>query len=231
MKTCSLVDCDRPAKVRGYCATCYYRLRRRGEFADLPPLPDKPCAADGCDKPANRSGGRYCKMHSNRLARWGSLDGKAPATPEHYAVLARIRKDADCWEWTGTKNADGYGIFHAGLTNRLAHRVVYGYYFGEVPDRVQVDHRCGNPGCVNPDHLRMVTPKQNTEHFVKELRSSNTSGYRGVSFDKKRNRWRARVESAGRARASYHLTREEAAEAARKMRLEMHTHNDRDRDA
>lgn len=229
MTSCSFTECDRPAKVRGYCSTCYYRLRRRGEFADLPPVREKKCAADDCTKSANPSGGRYCKMHANRLARWGSLDGKAPATPEHYAVLARIAKSEACWEWTGTRNEQGYGLFHSGTTNRLAHRIVFGYYFGEVAPTVQIDHMCGNPACVNPDHLRSVTPKQNTEHFVKELRSTNTSGFRGVSYNKRRNRWRARVESAGQVRASYHLTREAAAEAARKMRLEMHTHNDRDR--
>lgn len=229
MTPCRFPECARPAKVRGYCSTCYYRLRRRGEFADLPPLREKPCAAAGCDKPAGKAGGRYCKMHANRLARWGSLDGKAPATPEHYAVLSRVIQGDDCWEWDGTHNQYGYGLFHSGTTNRLAHRIIFGYYFGAVPSTIQLDHTCGNRGCVNPEHLRKVTPKQNTEHFIKELRSTNTSGYRGVMYDKKRNRWRARVESAGRSRASYHLTREEAAEAARRMRLEIHTHNDRDR--
>lgn len=231
MVTCRISDCVRIAKVRGYCPTCYYRLRRRGEFADLPPLREKPCAAEGCGKLSNRSGGRYCKMHANRLARWGSLDGKAPPAPEHYAVLARIVKGDSCWEWDGAHNGDGYAVFQGGASspNRMAHRIIYGYYHGPIPDELHVDHMCGNTGCVNPDHLRAVSPKHNSEHFVKELRSTNTSGVRGVTYDKKRKRWRARCHSAGKARASYHLTKEAAAKAVLAMRLEMHTHNDRDR--
>jgi len=145
--------------------------------------------------------------------------------PEHYAVLSRVVRGDGCWLWSGTHNQYGYGKFQ----QRAAHRIIYGYYFGAVSDDLHLDHMCGNRGCVNPYHLRPVTPKQNAEHFVTELRSSNTSGVRGVSYDKSRRRWRARFESAGRTRASYHLTKEDAAAAVLEMRLEMHTHNDRDR--
>ncbi len=135
--------------------------------------------------------------------------------PEHYAVLARVVKTGECWEWDGYHNQYGYAVFQgrAGAQRRAAHRLVYGYYFG----------------CVNPHHMRTVTPKQNTEHFVTEVRSSNTSGHRGVTYDKARRRWRARVASGSKVRASYHLSVEDAADAARRMRLEMHTHNDLDR--
>lgn len=151
--------------------------------------------------------------------------------PEHYAVLSRVIQSDGCWGWSGTHNQYGYPVFRGGhaARNRAAHRIIFEYYYGPLDASLQVDHMCGNRGCVRPDHLRAVTPKQNTEHFVAEVRSTNTSGYRGVVYDKTRKRWRARVESAGRARASYHLTREEAAQAALRMRLEMHTHNDLDR--
>jgi HNH endonuclease/AP2 domain len=191
----------------------------------------RPCEAPGCVKLTRPNGGRYCKMHSNRMQRWGSLDGRAPEAPEHYAVLSRILKTEGCWGWDGYHNNQGYAVFQgkAGARRRVAHRIIYGYYFGPVPDDIHIDHMCGNPGCVNPDHLRATTPQQNVQHFVKELRSTNTSGVRGVSYDKARRRWRARVEASGKYRASYHLTKEDAAEAVLAMRLAMHTHNDRDR--
>lgn len=38
-----------------------------------------------------------------------------------------------------------------------AHRVAYAKAYGECPDDLYVHHRCGNPGCVNPEHLRLVS--------------------------------------------------------------------------
>lgn len=177
-----------------------------------------------------KNGGRLCPMHRHRKNRWGSLDGLAPKAPEHYAVLFRIIKTDDCWLWNGYHGGGGYAVFQgaAGNSRRVAHRIIYQYYFGSVDPGLVLDHICGNRGCVNPYHLRPATVKQNAEHFIKELRRSNTSGVRGVVYDRNRKRWRARVESAGRARASYHLTKEAAADAVRKMRMEMHSHNDRD---
>jgi hypothetical protein len=32
---------------------------------------------------------------------------------------------------------------------------------GPVPDGLELDHLCRNPGCVNPDHLEPVTHKEN----------------------------------------------------------------------
>lgn len=178
------------------------------------------------------NGGRYCVMHRTRLKRWGSLDGTSPKTPEHYAILSRVIRTEGCWKWDGYHATEcGYAVWQgaAGNRRRAVHRIIYSYYYGDIPDGLQIDHMCGNRSCINPEHLRALTPKGNTEHFVKELRRSNTSGVRGVTYDKARRRWRARVESAGKARASYHISKDEAAEAVLKMRLDMHTHNDRDR--
>jgi hypothetical protein len=34
-----------------------------------------------------------------------------------------------------------------------AHRVSWAIHYGQVPDDIQVLHRCDNPQCVNPSHL------------------------------------------------------------------------------
>lgn len=38
-----------------------------------------------------------------------------------------------------------------------AHRVAYATAYGPFSDRLHVHHACGNKGCVNPQHLRLVT--------------------------------------------------------------------------
>lgn len=110
----------------------------------------------------------------------------------------------------------------------FAHRVAYELTFGEIPEGMQVDHRpnCAKR-CVNPEHLRLVTQKQNRENLVGAYRSSK-SGVRGVY--RVGDRWRASVGHNGR---KYNVgkfdTLEEAQEAVRLKRIQLHTHNDLDR--
>lgn len=89
-------------------------------------------------------------------------------------LLARADRADGCWAWRGTVNLDGYGTFAlypAGERGRkvtkMAHRLVYEEFVGQIPDGMTVDHRChpsdgSCPGgrtcphrrCVNPQHLR-----------------------------------------------------------------------------
>ena len=68
-----------------------------------------------------------------------------------------------CWLWTASTHRDGYGE----MRNRKgekdkAHRISYEMYKGKIPDELCVDHICRVRACVNPDHLRLLTPTQNT---------------------------------------------------------------------
>lgn len=68
--------------------------------------------------------------------------------------------ESGCWVWMGALNHNGYGAaFVAGA--RLAHRVSYIAFVGPIAPGFVVDHLCRVRSCVNPDHLRAVTSREN----------------------------------------------------------------------
>jgi len=75
-----------------------------------------------------------------------------------------------CWEWTGGRNREGYGVLSVGRDREYAHRFSYRIHKGEIPDGLIVMHSCDNPGCVNPLHLSAGTPKDNTHDSMKKGR-------------------------------------------------------------
>jgi hypothetical protein len=133
-----------------------------------------------------------------------------------------------CWVWTAHQHKQGYGVIAINQIPMLAHRVVYEMEVGPIPEGRIIDHICRNEPCVRPSHLRPVTREQNGEN---QGRLRNTpSGIRGVTFHKRSQKWQALCASRGKVHyAGLHDTIEQAAEAVRLKRLEVHTHNDTDR--
>lgn len=52
----------------------------------------------------------------------------------------------------------------AGRVFWSSHRLSWFLKYGDIPPGMLVDHKCHNTLCVNPSHLRLVTPKQNSEN-------------------------------------------------------------------
>ncbi len=73
------------------------------------------------------------------------------------------KRDGACWLWTGSKNKTGYGWFRIQGDTEKAHRVSYGIHANiwPLPPGMVVCHGCHNPGCVNPQHLRLDTQQAN----------------------------------------------------------------------
>lgn len=139
---------------------------------------------------------------------------------------SKVDKTNKCWLWTGACLPTGYGAFrHEGKTV-YPHRLSYAWTNGEIPEGLQVDHRCHDRSCVRPEHLRLVTNAQNLQNRRGATRAS-TTGVRGVSWDKTHRKYMAHVTLSGkRYNAGYFDTLEAAEAAAIAKRRELFTHDD-----
>lgn len=127
------------------------------------------------------------------------------------------------------QNAKGYGYFGYAGKGRKAHRVSWELVHGPIDSSVELDHICGNRGCVRPSHLRPATRKQNMEN-QHGAHANSKSGVRGVFWRANLKRWQAQVNHAGRRHHVGYFTQISDAEAAViAKRNELFTHNELDR--
>ena len=89
----------------------------------------------------------------------------------------KINKNG-CWEWQGYKNKAGYGVLGNGKNKtELAHRYFYKHYIGdEIPQGLQVLHKCDNPACIYPKHLFLGTDKDNVKDKISKNRQACVKG-------------------------------------------------------
>jgi len=133
------------------------------------------CSASNCDIESKRRG--YCIKHYTRLLRHGDINHTAVIVNDNEARLKNnsVVIENGCWEWVKhIKN--GYGI--SGLNGKIeqAHRASWKVFVGEIPKGMQVNHKCHNKKCINPDHLYIGTQKQNMQDMISAGRGANRKG-------------------------------------------------------
>jgi len=194
-------------------------------------MAEEVCNEDECGLTAGRRG--YCKVHYMKY--WHADKYKLkplPTAAERF--WSKVEKTEGCWNWTEQLNHAGYGtMLVGGRAGKiwLAHRYSYSMANGEIAPGVEIDHKCLNRQCVNPEHLRSATKKQNMENRAGAQKNSK-SGVRGVCWEPRRSKWRAVVKHN---RVQVHVgtfeTLAEAEAAVIAKRNELFTHNELDRTA
>jgi hypothetical protein len=102
----------------------------------------------------------------------------------------------------------GYRIISVAGTRYRAHRLAWLYVHSRFPDQ-EIDHIDHNPANNALSNLREATGSQNCANARRAR--NNTSGFKGVTWDKQLLKWRARIIVKGRG---YRLGSFESAEAA-----------------
>lgn len=132
------------------------------------------CVCRNCQKsfsviPFYKNKRKYCSQQC-------ASQGMRPQLKDRF--FAKVKKLGDCWEWQGSRLKTGYGRIRIGYGDSremtLAHRVSWVLHNKKTLTSYQfVMHKCDNPPCVNPDHLMVGTPKDNTQDMIKKGRKRN----------------------------------------------------------
>jgi len=135
-RSCSVDDCERDRKVRGWCKLHYERMQNTGRL-DLAPRPNRrPCEIDGCEGVSGAKGTArgLCSKHYTAWSRHGDplkagrqpmVAGSAPCSVDGCELLVRTR---------------GWCVAH--YSNWLRHGEVTPRKRGEVRDGKKVCPRC-----------------------------------------------------------------------------------------
>lgn len=101
----------------------------------------------------------------------------------------KVQQTETCWSWTAA-SMNGYGLLQVARRPVRAHRLSWELHFGEIPEDMDVLHKCDNRGCVRPDHLYLGTDVENARDRV--LRGRTARGARHGSQTKPESRPRGR---------------------------------------
>lgn len=86
--------------------------------------------------------------------------------------------ETGCWLWTGGCETRGFPFLMYGriwVRGRTlpAHRVSYEHHVGVIPEGMCVMHKCDVPLCINPQHLKVGVPRENTGDMIAKGRNAS----------------------------------------------------------
>lgn len=173
-------------------------------------MPEGTCSIEGCDRKPYCRG--WCQKHYVRWLHHGDpnvvLKGGYAARPALDRFLAKIKVDPDtgCWLWQGQPEGSGYCYFSGDDgRNILIHRWSHLHFKGPIAEDCEIDHTCHSDDlcclggvtcphrrCGNPDHLEVVTHRQNMERSEPARRTHCPRGhpYEGENLYITREGWR-----------------------------------------
>lgn len=183
---CSVPNCSRAAKCKGFCIGHYDRTRRFGNA-----LADRPFreVVGSSVRPVNIAGEiAYVRLTKGKFAIIDSADA---------ALVGQYN-----WHVCHTTEEEGrtcsYAVRRENRKMYYLHRLIMG-----EPEGFEVDHRDRNGLNDRRANLRIATHSQNGVN--RAVPKGKTSQYRGVSIYRPRNIWQAQIKINGQTKGLGHF--------------------------
>jgi hypothetical protein len=150
MEYCSAHDCNRNKRYKGYCPRHYEQVRRTGRVLEVTKFDRRPA------------------ILQDDIA----LIPLGVEAKDGHTVVDASDSWVDRYNWCRDK-LHGYAVGYVDGRNTALHRLI-----ASAPRGVQIDHRDTNKLNNRRSNLRFATFSRNAANTP--LRSTNTSGYKGV---------------------------------------------------
>lgn len=124
------------------------------------------------------------------------------------------------WKWFCEASHHAARDQHIGMDGKkeIKKRIKMHRLIMDAPGGMEVDHIDGNPLNNQRSNLRVVTHAQNQKNL--KIPRHNTSGYKGVYWDKVRQKWIAAIHSGKTINLGGFITKEEAAKRYNEAAIE-----------
>lgn len=194
MKQCSVNGCNKKFLAKGLCSKHWSQLKRRGAISKY-----------------NRLSPNKLVIHDN-FAEVILSDNLGNEKSRSVIDLEKI-ETVKQYKWY--QNNSGYAISRVNKNKQIfLHRIIVGNPIG-----YEVDHIDGDPLNNRKSNLRICSHQENIMN--QKIRIDNTSGFKGVNWDKRKGKWRARIHIHGKDKhLGYFESKEEAAKSRVKAEQE-----------
>lgn len=196
MRECKVEGCTEKHEAKGYCKKHYQQMRKYGAIKKGI---STQCKVIGCNNTRLVKG--YCSRHAAQIRLYGKILDRTVHDRNEFILDGDIYKIKlynmknievaeaiiDTEDYDKCKALKWYltgaGYVMSGHSPFL-HRLVLG-------KKRRIDHKDGNPLNNRKNNLRVCTNAENCRNA--KLSASNTSGYKGVSWNKAQQKWTADI--------------------------------------